>query len=145
MRKNYTLIFIFSFLLFQLSTAQIAEKTFVQSFNLQGKSVVSLDMEGDVVIKDWAQDVLRIQMEVQLEKGNPNALKGLATTGRYLLRPYLENERVRITAPGLEKTVTYRGAEVQESVRYTIFVPVGVHVEWANEELAGEETVDAEM
>jgi hypothetical protein len=105
----------------------------VQSFNLKGKNIVSFDLDGDVIIKDWSHDVLRIQMEVSLEKGNPNALKGLATTGRYVLRPSLEEDKVSISAPGLEKRVTYRGAQVEESVRYIIFVPAGILVEGLHE------------
>lgn len=140
MRTMFTFGF---FLLISLPmvNGQVEEKTFVQSFNMQGKKSVTLDLPGYVLVKEWPGEVLRIQMNVSLEKGVPNTLKGLATTGRYLVRPQLEDDMLKIAAPGLEKKVTYRGVSVEESIHFIIHVPVGTRVEDRNGELLTEEAI----
>ncbi len=120
---------------------QVEEKSFVQSFNLQTRKIVVVDLVGTVQVKEWGNDVMRVQMDVSLIKGVPNTLKGLATTGRYLLRPQLDDDKVRLNAPGMDKKVTYRGITIVEDVQYIICVPVGTIVEDADGNLLSGEAI----
>ncbi len=133
MRKKYFLSCLLSICTISLMWGQEAEKTFVQSFNLQGKKVIYADLNGDVQVQEWNNSVVRVQMNVKLDNATNSMLKGLATTGRYVIRPQLGLDGVTVSTPGLEKMVKYGGAKIEENVVYTIFVPSDVEVQMKGE------------
>lgn len=111
------------------SIAQQAEKTLVKSFNLNGHTMIFLDLEGDVDITLWSEPVMRIQMTVTLQNGNENMLKSLVTAGRYNLNTKEENGSLSIVAPGLDRQIKLSsGQNLGEQISYQVFAPKDITV-----------------
>jgi hypothetical protein len=111
------------------SIAQQAEKTLVKSFNLNGHTMIFLDLEGDVDITLWSEPVMRIQMTVTLHNGNENMLKSLVTAGRYNLNTKEENGSLSIVAPGLDRQIKLSsGQNLGEQIKYQVFAPKDITV-----------------
>jgi hypothetical protein len=111
------------------SIAQQAEKTLVKSFNLNGHTMIFLDLEGDVDITLWSEPVMRIQMTVTLQNGNENMLKSLVTAGRYNLNTKEENGSLSIVAPGLDRQIKLSsGQNLGEQIKYQVFAPKDITV-----------------
>ncbi|RMG85812.1 MAG: hypothetical protein D6714_05290 [Bacteroidetes bacterium] len=105
-----------------------SEKTLVKSFNLNGNQFVLLDLEGNVDVKTWKGDLMRIQITVALENGTEAMLKSLVQAGRYNLKGDDATGEFVVTAPGLQRKVTVRGKELVENISYTVFAPENVTV-----------------
>ena len=124
------------------SLAQNAERTLVKSFNLKGKQVVVMDVDGNVEVKEWNGDIMRIQMDIQLTNGSNSILKSLIQARRYTLISAIEGEEMKINMPSMEKQVKVRGKELNEKISYTVFAPADVQVKLTNESSA---STDAEL
>lgn len=109
--------------------AQSVEKTFVRSFNIQDSQEVIIDIEAPVSVESWSQKIMRIQMNVGLERGSESMLRSLVQAGRYNLKGELANGQYVVKAPGLEREVRVNGQTLPENVSLTVFVPEGVHIE----------------
>ena len=107
---------------------QSIEKTFIRSFNLQGASDVTLQLQGPVEVQTWSEDILRVQMTVQLHHGSEAMLRSLAQAGRYNLHGYLEQGRFLIEAPGLAREVLINGQPLTEQIAFTVFAPENVQI-----------------
>ena len=118
-------------------TAQ-SEKTLVKSFNLQGIQVVVLDIDGDVEIREWKNDILRIQLTVNITNGNDSMLKSLVTAGRYNLYSNIGEEGFKIFAPETKKEMKVSGQDLNERISYIVYAPENVIVK-----MAGEASTDA--
>ena len=118
-------------------TAQ-SEKTLVKSFNLQGIQVVVLDIDGDVEIREWKNDILRIQLTVNITNGNDSMLKSLVTAGRYNLYSNISEEGFKIFAPETKKEMKVSGQDLNERISYIVYAPENVIVK-----MAGEASTDA--
>ncbi|MEM1322229.1 MAG: hypothetical protein AAGG75_18350 [Bacteroidota bacterium] len=118
-----------------LATAQpTAEKTLVKSFNLKGKQVVVLDLEGDIEVQEWNNDIMRIQMTIGLPNGSESMLKSLIRAGRYNLQSKVGDEDAyMVHAPGLNREVKIRGQLLKEHVGYIVYAPSGVLVKQAGD------------
>lgn len=124
-----SLIFCFSFLFgTTISHGQQAEKTLVKSFNLKGNQLVLLDLAGNVEVKEWNNELMRIQITVGLENGTEAMLKSLVQAGRYNLDSDDTTGEFTVLAPGLQRKVTVRGNELLENISYTIFAPAKVSI-----------------
>lgn len=113
--------------------AQEAEKTLVKSFNLQGNQVVVLDLEGAIEVKTWSNDIMRVQMTISHKNTSEAILKSLIKAGRYNLKSEIEEDGLKVTAPGLQREVTIRGKLLDDSVSYVVFAPENVLVKKSNE------------
>ena len=67
--KHIIILVIFSFM-FHVASAQQTQKTLIKSFNLKGNDFVMLNFDGKVEIKEWNNDVLRVQMGIELQNTN---------------------------------------------------------------------------
>lgn len=107
------------------------EKTLVKTFNLQGSTVVVLDLDGDVVIKEWGEKTMRVYMNIQLQNTNVHMLKHLMTKGRYNLDIDNSSGSAVVTSPGRNQDVVInkQGDTLKENVSYVVFVPTNVEVE----------------
>ncbi len=127
-------------LLLLLSTAgysqTVVEKTLVKSFNLKGNDVVVLDLKGAVEVKEWKNDIMRIQMTISLEDGSSSMLKSLIQVGRYNLVSKDGEEEFQIFVPAMKKEVKVRGKILKENIVYTVFAPENVTVKMATEAAA---------
>ncbi len=115
-----------------LATAQVAEKTLVKSFNLQGKQVVELDLKGEVDVQQWNNPIMRVQFSVALENGTSSMLKSLVQVGRYNLSSKMNDDAMLVYAPGMEREVKVKGNKLEEKITYTVFVPDDVMVKIAD-------------
>lgn len=115
---------------------QNAERTLVKSFNLKGKQVVVMGVDGNVEVKEWNGDIMRIQMSIELTNGSNSMLKSLIQARRYTLVAAVDGEELKINMPSMEKKVKIRGRELTEKISYTVFAPSDVQVKLANESSA---------
>lgn len=124
------------------AVAQQAERILVKSFNLKGNSVVLMDVDGNVEVKEYNGDIIRVQMSIGLMNGSNSILKSLIKAKRYnLIAEEGEGELV-LSMPSLEKKVTVRGTELTERISYTVFAPADVLVKLSNESSASKDLTD---
>lgn len=129
-----TLQFLVPLLLVSLTVnGQIAERTLVRAFNLQGGNHVLLDVDADVNVQEWNQDQMRVMMTISLADGSEMMLKNLVKVGRYNLTSEETDGGIRVFAPGLEKQVKLRnGSALNENISLTIYAPGDVVVKSKN-------------
>lgn len=109
------------------------EKTLIKSFNLKGNDVIILDLDGAIEVKEWKNDIMRVQMEINLEGGTSSMLKSLIQVGRYNLTSKIEENEFKVMAPDMNKEIKVRGKVLKENIAYTIFAPENVIVKLAGE------------
>ena len=114
-----------------------AERTFVKSFNLQGKKEVVLNLGDNVQVIPWDSEILRVQMTVSLPTSNDVTLKALAEGGRYTLKSDLKDDSYVLSVPFLQNLIKLNGNALREAVTYIIYVPKTVLV-LRNENIAAE-------
>ncbi len=123
--KTYNIIFTFllSTSLVTSATAQGVEKTLVKSFNLQGKELVELNLDGDVDVQKWDSPIMRIQMNLSVANTSESMLKSLIRAGRYNLKSKIVEDALAVYAPGLEREVRIKGHKLDEKISFVVFVP----------------------
>lgn len=128
--KRSQILFV-SFILLATSGlfAQSVEKTLVRSFNIQEAQVVALQVDHPVEVKTWSQKIMRVQINVGLDRGSESMLRSLVQAGRYNLKGGMKNDYYVVTIPGLSREVRVNGAILAENLSYVIFVPENVHVD----------------
>lgn len=113
--------------------AQSVERTLVKSFNLKGNTSVVLDLKGDVDVRHWNSELVRIQININLENGTEAILKSLIIAGRYNLKDSVgEDGGYVINSPGLAREVKLRDSMLKERLSYTVFAPENVLVQLAD-------------
>ena len=133
--KTFSLILLAT-MVASTTIAQNVERTLVKSFNLKGKQVVVMDVDGNVEVKEWNGDIMRIQMSIELTNGSNSMLKSLIQARRYTLVSELEGDALKINMPSMEKQVKIGGKELNEKISYTVFAPADVQVKLTNESSA---------
>jgi hypothetical protein len=118
------------------AAAQSAEKTFSKSFNTEGKTQLTLELPGDVDMKVWKNDYIRIEITASLASGNASLLHELANVGRYNLTAKVNGEALVVSAPNLQKQVRVKGEALKETMTYVVFVPENVQVKLTTMEMA---------
>lgn len=103
------------------------EKTLVKAFNLDGYQSIVLDLDGEVDVQRWDNDIVRIQMHIQVENFSAAILKSLIAAGRYNLDG-AAGEQFVISATNRKKSVVIRGNPLKDRVTYTVYVPESVSV-----------------
>lgn len=103
--------------------AQATDKTFIKSFNLDGKNHVRLDLPGTIDVKMWDNPVMRFQINVNFPSGNSAMLNELANVGRYNLMARMVDDVLVIEAPNLQKQVKVKGQEIREILSFVVYVP----------------------
>lgn len=115
-----------------LAFGQVAEKTLVKSFAITKQQTVVVDVPGNVEVKTWTNDLLRIQMTITLQNGSESILKSLISAGRYNLVAKESDGTFLIEAPALGKVVQIGGKPLEDSFSITIFAPENVTVKLNN-------------
>jgi hypothetical protein len=105
-----------------------AEKTLVQSINLNGYVAVATVLNGDVEVTEWDKDYIRITSSIELENSTEVILERLVSVGRYALESADEDGEVIIRMPKAAKTVNLRGQELIEKYSFQISVPKNISV-----------------
>jgi hypothetical protein len=128
MKRNITIKLLLPLLLLSgIATGQ-AERTFVKSFNLQGKQTVVLDIGDNVQVTTWDNDIMRVQMTVSLPNSSDALLKSLAEIGRYGLVNSINPETLNFSTPALRNALKINGNPVSETVMFTIFIPKNITI-----------------
>ena len=130
MKKPTTLFLICLSLCFTFSGITQTEKVFVKTFNLEGKSILTLNVTGnvEVVYNNNGNDIVRIQLTVNLPHNNENVLKACTESGRYLLRLDQDVKEFIVTAPALKFGAKIGNNFIEENVSYVVNVPNGITV-----------------
>ncbi|HFC01125.1 MAG TPA: hypothetical protein ENJ53_10005 [Phaeodactylibacter sp.] len=115
------------------SFAQNTERTLVKSFNLKGKDMVMMNVNGDVEVKEWNQDIMRIEVSINLTNGTSSMLKSLIRAKRYNLTSVVNGDALEIQMPSLKRKVKVSGKELTEKITYTVFAPADVQVKLSDE------------
>ena len=118
------------------AVAQQAEKILVKSFNLKGNSIVLMDVDGNVEVKEHKGDFIRVQMAIELTNGTSSILCSLIKAKRYNLIGTVVEDQLVLNMPSLEKQVKVGGKELTEKISYTVFAPEDVLVKLSNESSA---------
>lgn len=112
--------------------AQQAEKILIKSFNLKGNSIVLMDVDGNVEVKEHKGEIIRVQMAIELTNGPSSILCSLIKAKRYNLVGTVEDDQFVLSMPSLEKRVKVGGIELTEKISYTVFAPADVLVKLSN-------------
>jgi hypothetical protein len=120
------------------AVAQQAEKILIKSFNLKGNSVVLMDVDGNVEVKEYKGKIIRVQMAIELTNGTFSILCSLIKAKRYNLIGTVEDDQFVLSMPSLEKRVTVGGKELTEKISYTVFAPADVLVKLLDESSANQ-------
>jgi len=119
-----------------VAVAQHAEKILIKSFNLKGNSIVLMDVDGNVEVKEHSGDIIRVQMAIELTNGTSSILCSLIKAKRYNLVGTVLDDQLVLNMPSLEKRVKVGGIELTEKISYTVFAPEDVLVKLSHESSA---------
>lgn len=128
MKRNITFMLLLPLLLLSSMATGQAERTFVKSFNLQGKQNVVLDIGDNVQVTTWDNDLMRVQMTVSLPNSSDAMLKALIEIGRYGLTNDANPQTMNLTTPTLRNPLKINGNAVKEVVSFIVFVPKNVTI-----------------
>ncbi|MEO1434860.1 MAG: hypothetical protein AAFV80_04945 [Bacteroidota bacterium] len=121
-------------LIFVLFAGQVwsqAERAFVKSFPLNGDHAVVVQLDGEITIQKWDDDFVRVQTNIHIPNTNDNTLKALISAGRYRVDANHDGGALLLSSKDRSQAVTIRGAQLDEVVSYTIYVPEKLNVEIA--------------
>ena len=130
--KRFAILIAFAFAA-NVAHAQM-QKSLIKTFNLNGATVVMLDLKGEVLIKPADNNALRLQTDIDLKNGNISLFQAFLSKKRYDVQTNTENGTFTLTAPDREN-VKIGGADLQETVTYTVFVPDNVTTKTVTEGL----------
>ena len=121
-----TLVSFFSLILIVPQFGQSTERTLVKSFNVKDVETIHFNIEGDVEVKTWSKDLMRIEMKISLENGTDRLLKSMVVANRFNLDSEMSEGEMTIFASSLENRITIGGKEIQEKITYTVNVPESI-------------------
>jgi hypothetical protein len=127
MTYSKTLLLIPLLLLSSIAIGQ-AERTFVKSFNLQGRQTVILNLGDNVQVNQWDSDLMRVQMTVSTPTVNDAMLKSIAESGRYMLKNEMTAQAFIVNVPAVQKSIKINGNDLKETIIYTVYMPKNVTV-----------------
>ena len=120
------LVSLFSLILIVPQFGQSTERTLVKSFNVKNVEMIHFNIEGDVEVKKWSKDLMRIELKISLENGTDRLLKSMVVANRFNLDSELSEGEMTIFAPSLENKITIGGKEIREKITYLVNVPEGI-------------------
>jgi hypothetical protein len=116
-------------LLLSIASIGQAERTFVKSFNLQGRQTVILNLGDNIQVHQSDSELMRVQMTVSTPNMSDAMLKSIAESGRYMLKNDMTAPTsLVVTVPGVQKMIKINGNDLKEIISYTVFVPKNVTV-----------------
>lgn len=127
MSYSKTLLLIPLLLLSSVAIGQ-AERTFVKSFNLQGRQTVILNLGENVQVNVWESELMRVQMTVSTPSINDGMLKSIAESGRYMLKNEMTAQAFVVTVPSAQRSIKINGNDLKETITYTVYVPKNITV-----------------
>lgn len=119
-----------------------AEKTLVKSVALTASNSAIVSLPGEMNLKTWDNDFIRVTTYLQVDNMNENIVKQLVMVGRYTLSTKLDEATgtLTITMPKVANQVTVKGVLLAERLSFEINAPEGYQVI-----IEGEETLDSSV
>ena len=104
-----------------------SEKTLIKTLSVEG-AIAAIELPGEVTLKNWESDYIRITATVSTGNYNEDFLKKLVSAGRYDIVSVNENGQMIINMPKTSKKVTLSNVTLIENFKFEIYVPYGVEV-----------------
>lgn len=139
-----------TFLILSLATllnAQV-EKTLVKSLPIVTSTSFSeevlVTLPGDAEVRTWDEEFIRITTYISVSNMSERIVDQLIMVGRYTLSSDINDGTgvMHITMPKMANTITVKGVELSELLRFEISVPKGFPINVKNA-AQHESTVDA--
>jgi hypothetical protein len=105
------------------------QKNIVKSFQYNGVQVLTLAVEGDVVIEEWDEKIVRLVTTIDAVNFNQQTLKALTEAGRYTSTSKNVDGAMILTMLKAQRKLEIRGVLIEEKYTFKIFIPRGVTVE----------------
>jgi hypothetical protein len=114
-------------IMFIFATAAIAqsEKTMIKSI-AASSAVAALELPGEVVVKHWDKDFIRITVTVSSNNSSEEILKKLMDFGRYDIIANNNNGQMTISLPKISNHVFFKGEQMNEVFKFEVQIPQGV-------------------
>ncbi len=114
----------------QSSSDKNIERTFVQSFDLQGNTTVLLDIQNaEIELKTWTNTDISVQMSVSVPLNLEGFLKSLVAAGRYTLKDTPADGVMSLVGANLKRTIIFRGSPWNDKIKCVVYAPAKVTVE----------------
>jgi hypothetical protein len=118
--KNIITLAIFMFFFASVSFAQ-AEKTLIKS--IAATSVVSVELPGEVNVKNWDKDFIRVTVSINSDNLSAEALKKLVDFGRYEIVSSVINGQTVLSMPKISNHVFFHGEQINEIFSIEVQMP----------------------
>ena len=118
--KNIITLAIFTFFFATVSFAQ-AEKTLIKS--IVASATVSVDLPGEVNVKNWDKDFIRITVNINSDNISEEALKKLVDFGRYEIISSNVNGQTVLSMPKISNHVFFHGEQINEIFSIEVQIP----------------------
>lgn len=115
--------------------AQTAERTLVKSYDLKGCNAIVADLQGDVSVEPWSQDVFRIETSIRIDGVTSTAVKKFVAQGRYYIKSTDSNGTLVLSMPRFKTGLKAFGVELDqnETITYKIYAPEYISVTLAED------------
>jgi len=105
------------------------QKNIVKSYQYNDAQVLTLAVEGDIVIEEWDEKIVRLVTTIDAVNFNEPTLKALTEAGRYTASSKNVGDAMILTMLKAQKELEIRGTIIKEKYTFKVFVPRGVTVE----------------
>jgi hypothetical protein len=122
-------IFTIALLIFAFINCQAqVEKTIIKSFAAEG-SHITVELPGQVEVKHWDKDIVRITLTVSTDNAGEEILKKLITFGRYEMSLSKLNGFCSISMPKIcANNVFIDGEHINEFFKFELQLPHGMEI-----------------
>ncbi len=108
-----------------------SEKTLIKTLSVE-TAIAAIELPGEITLKHWDSDFIRITATVSTGNYNEDFLKKLVSAGRYDIISVSENGQMVINMPKTVKKVTLNNVTLIENFKFEVSVPYGVEVKTSN-------------
>jgi hypothetical protein len=112
-----------------------SEKTLIKTLAVEG-AIAAIELPGEITVKNWDKDHIRITATVSTGNYNEDFLKKLLSAGRYDIVSLTENGQMVISMPKSSKKVTLNNLTLIENFKFEVNVPYGIEVKTSNRNTA---------
>ena len=119
-------IFTIAILMMIFATASFAqaEKTIVKTITASN-SAIAIELPGQVEVKKWDKDYIRVTITVTTENCREEILKRLVDLGRYEIKTSVATGELVLSLPKISNRVFISGDEIFEKFKFEVQIPFG--------------------
>lgn len=131
--KNFYIFILLLGISFPTDAWSQASRTLVKSLPLDAAVAVVFDAPGQVQTTIWEKDFIRVNTIITTPNFGDEYLKRLVSLGRYRLETEVKDGRLYVRMPKIAHTVSIKGEQIIEQLRYEISLPEGLDIEFAQQ------------